>query len=280
MMKKLFSFRKAVRRIAGAAALALALLSFSLTAFAEPLPDTVLNGKTFGPGATGWSAQEDGSWRYYLNGSAVTGTWADIGSRWYYLDDAGKMLTGWQNIGGKDYYLEETGNETHPKGSMYVSEKTPDGQTVNENGERVAASWAVTTLERPNPYGALSCVEVCIGEQMMYCYVGQNLMLASPCVTGLPGARATSVGRWKINSKERNRYLQGYNSNGTRYQSWVNYWMPFHGGQGLHDASWRGAFGGDIYTRSGSHGCVNLPPDIAAKLFDLVHVGTPVIVHN
>ena len=56
--------------------------------------------------------------------------------------------------------------------------------------------------------------------------------------------------------------------------------MPFHNGQGLHDATWRGAFGGNIYTYGGSHGCVNLPLDIAAQLYNLVYVGMPVIVHN
>ena len=42
----------------------------------------------------------------------------------------------------------------------------------------------------------------------------------------------------------------------------------------------RGAFGGNIYTYGGSHGCVNLPLDIAAQLYNLVYVGMPVIVHN
>ena len=39
----------------------------------------------------------------------------------------------------------------------------------------------------------------------------------------------------------------------------VTYWMPFNGGIGFHDATWRGCFGGQIYIWSGSHGCVNMP---------------------
>ena len=54
--------------------------------------------------------------------------------------------------------------------------------------------------------------------------------------------------------------------------------MPFCGGYGLHDASWRSSFGGSIYKRSGSHGCVNLPTWEAPELYDLISVGTPVIV--
>lgn len=65
---------------------------------------------------------------------------------------------------------------------------------------------------------------------------------------------------------------------GNSYQSFVNFWMPFNEGVGLHDASWRGSFGGDIYLYSGSHGCVNLPYSSAASLYEMVEIGTPVLV--
>ena len=51
-------------------------------------------------------------------------------------------------------------------------------------------------------------------------------------------------------------------------------------GEGLHDAPWRGGFGGNIYFTGGSHGCLNLPPAIATKLFDNVQHGTPVVVYE
>ena len=54
---------------------------------------------------------------------------------------------------------------------------------------------------------------------------------------------------------------------GDGYRSYVNYWMPFYRGYGLHDATWRDAFGGDIYLDDGSHGCVNLPLEAAATMF-------------
>ena len=56
--------------------------------------------------------------------------------------------------------------------------------------------------------------------------------------------------------------------------------MPFYGGYGLHDATWRGAFGGSIYLYGGSHGCVNLPPKAAATLYNNVTVGTKVILYG
>ena len=37
-------------------------------------------------------------------------------------------------------------------------------------------------------------------------------------------------------------------------------------------------FGGSIYEYDGSHGCVNLPYNAAATLYDLVEYDTPVII--
>ena len=48
---------------------------------------------------------------------------------------------------------------------------------------------------------------------------------------------------------------------------------------GLHDASWRSRFGGNIYTYNGSHGCVNMPRSEVSKLYNMVEIGTPVYVH-
>jgi hypothetical protein len=48
----------------------------------------------------------------------------------------------------------------------------------------------------------------------------------------------------------------------------------------MHDATWRGKFGGVIYKTSGSHGCVNLPLSSAARIFDLVSPGEPIVVYQ
>ncbi len=64
------------------------------------------------------------------------------------------------------------------------------------------------------------------------------------------------------------------------YISHVDYWMPFIGNAyALHDADWRVNFGGTIYQGNGSHGCVNLPVDKAAELFNLTAIGDVVVVH-
>jgi lipoprotein-anchoring transpeptidase ErfK/SrfK len=55
--------------------------------------------------------------------------------------------------------------------------------------------------------------------------------------------------------------------------------MPFHGNFGMHDATWRSEFGGDIYLTNGSHGCLNLPLDKAAELYNYLYTGYPVICY-
>ena len=60
----------------------------------------------------------------------------------------------------------------------------------------------------------------------------------------------------------------------------VQYWMPFFDGQGLHDATWRSSFGGNIYQTNGSHGCVNLPPAVAEVIFNNVDTGAPVVLYK
>ena len=67
---------------------------------------------------------------------------------------------------------------------------------------------------------------------------------------------------------------------GEGYASPVKFWMPFNGGIGFHDASWRSSFGGSIYKSGGSHGCVNMPYDKAKELFENVYTGMPVICYD
>ncbi len=66
---------------------------------------------------------------------------------------------------------------------------------------------------------------------------------------------------------------------GATYRTPVSYWMPFFGNYGMHDAKWRGSFGGQIYVTNGSHGCINLPPDKAAQIYEYVSEGFPVICY-
>lgn len=126
-----------------------------------------------------------------------------------------------------------------------------------------------------NDYGN-SYVEVNITAQHVYLYVDGSCVYDTDCVTGnVAHNTITHNGAYAIAYCEKDATLRGAN-----YTSEVSYWMPFHNGEGLHDASWRSRFGGTIYKTSGSHGCVNLPTSAAKTIFSYVSAGFPVLVYE
>lgn len=125
-----------------------------------------------------------------------------------------------------------------------------------------------------------SWIEICIKTQTLRMYIKNKLYVKTPVVTGTAGDdRRTKKGTHSVMEKTANRQLKGsYGS-----QSWdvtVNYWLKFTpDSQGIHDSTWRSAYGGKIYKTNGSHGCVNTPLGAMKKIFKKAHVGMPVIVY-
>lgn len=118
------------------------------------------------------------------------------------------------------------------------------------------------------------CIVVDISDQAFYFYKDGDLKWSTAVVTGNSGNHDTPVGNYTLSKKnfKTKTYLQGYNDNGTRYKSYVDYWMPFitKRGIGFHDASWRGSweYTSTRYQGHGSHGCVNMQHEAAEKLYD------------
>lgn len=141
-------------------------------------------------------------------------------------------------------------------------------ETHEPTYEQVAASKGSDDIG--NTY-----VEISIEDQHLYYYKDGILMLSCDIVTGnVARGRDTPTGVFYVYGKARNRYLRGRG-----YVSFVKFWMPVYKGVGMHDASWRNEFGGDIYQNEGSHGCINLPTDKAEELYGYVEIGTPVVIY-
>ncbi len=115
-------------------------------------------------------------------------------------------------------------------------------------------------------------VEVDIGQQKMFYYREGELYLETDVVTGKNNATREEV--CYVYSKQKNRILKG-----PGYASPVKYWMPVSGGIGIHDASWRNQYGGDIYIKNGSHGCINTPLEVVEKMYEVMEVGTPCVLY-
>ncbi len=121
-----------------------------------------------------------------------------------------------------------------------------------------------------------SYVEINLTAQHLFVYVKGKLVLESDFVSGNESAgMQTRLGMSSLKYKERNATLRGDD-----YETPVSFWMPFDGGIGMHDATWRSRFGGNIYKNSGSHGCINLPLSIDEKIFEYVYPGEPIVVYK
>lgn len=119
-----------------------------------------------------------------------------------------------------------------------------------------------------------SYVEADLTHQHLYLYQGGQVVLETDFVSGKMPESASPSGIFSLTYKTRDATLRG-----TDYASFVYYWMPFFGNYGMHDATWRTDFGGTIYQNYGSHGCLNLPLDAAAVIYEAVSKGFPVICY-
>ncbi len=126
-------------------------------------------------------------------------------------------------------------------------------------------------------------IEADLSAQHVWCYIQGRLVMDCDCVSGtMNDGHATQAGVHGIMFKKRNALLQGLMPNSSteyEYETEVKYWMPFYTDVGFHDAWWRADFGGDIYLKDGSHGCINLPPEAAEELFSYCDENMPVVVY-
>lgn len=145
----------------------------------------------------------------------------------------------------------------------------------------------VFTAQGERDWGAY--IDIDISEQYARYYdTDGSILWESGVITGNPTlGNDTPTGVYYINNKARNITLVGQDDPDTgepEYETPVEYWMAFVGSSvGLHDADWQSSsnFGDpDAYKSIGSHGCVNLPPDKAKELYEILEVGVCVIVHN
>ena len=126
-----------------------------------------------------------------------------------------------------------------------------------------------------NDYGN-SYVEINLTAQHLFVYVDGQVVVETDFVSGnLSKDWDTPTGIWGLTYKTTKATLRG-----DGYATPVDYWMPYAGNVGMHDATWRDDFGGSIYKRDGSHGCVNLPWGKAKEIYGYISKDFPVIVYN
>ncbi len=166
-------------------------------------------------------------------------------------------------------------------GSKAVSIKAEQEQLIKDikAGKTVTREPAFISNYLYSENGAIvkdDYIDINISKQMVYVIINGKKAMETQCVTGNESAgRGTPRGIYKIAYKTRNHTM-------VKYNSFVYYWMPYDTryGIGLHDATWRSQFGGNIYQTDGSHACINLPYEKAKQMYEIVYAGLPVIVHD
>lgn len=196
-----------------------------------------------------------------------------VGTERTYTRPDGKVITvnggpyGWLTDGEALRALVKDGVANGTTGAVDIPCQTT-GTAYNGKG---AQDW-----------GARYC-DIDLSEQYVRFYDEAGALIwEAPCISGTPnGAHNTPAGVYWLNQKASPSVLKGTNLDGSKYESTVRYWMPFVGNViGMHDADWQYAFGGTLYQQGrGSHGCVNLPVDSAASLFDIIQSGDVVVCH-
>ncbi|MCG8349785.1 MAG: L,D-transpeptidase [Chloroflexales bacterium] len=117
-------------------------------------------------------------------------------------------------------------------------------------------------------------IVVDLGDQWLYAYAGETMLFDAPISTGKDGFN-TPPGSFTVYSKVRSQTMSG--TIGGEYYNVpdVPHVMYINGGVALHGTYWHNQFGTGVRR---SHGCINLPLDSAAWLYDWAPLGTPVQV--
>lgn len=172
-------------------------------------------------------------------------------------------------VDGKSWYLiEQDKSIRYPEritSDWYVYADAVDVFT-DDGEENLTKNSAPTTKN----------IFVNLTEEVLYAYDGDVLFMKEPISTGLE-LTPTPAGTFKVYRKTPSRYMQGplpgvssqmYDLPGV---PWDLYFT--NEGAVIHGAYWHDNFG-----QKWSHGCVNLSPQTAKKLYEWADIGTPVTV--
>ncbi|MBX9758049.1 MAG: L,D-transpeptidase [Beijerinckiaceae bacterium] len=114
-----------------------------------------------------------------------------------------------------------------------------------------------------SPQGPVAVV-TSIPEQLVHVYRNGVRIAVSTCSTGAPG-HATPTGVFTVLQKDAHHHSSTYNNAPMPNMNRLTW-----GGIALH--------AGKLPGYPASHGCIRLPMEFSAKLFEVTHIGTPVII--
>ncbi len=225
------------------------------------------------------------------------GAWYDNHEGWFYM---GAPLSEPMRIRGVEGQMFENGILLIQEGEVRVAplprenpEKYGFDTTPIEQGNRPIYSESLF-YSVVNPYGVDPTqiegpkrIVVSISEQKLYAYQGDVLVLETLTSTGV-APNETEIGFFHVRLKYESQTMQGFTdgtgevislgSEGDGGDHWMVEDVPHilyfnYQAEAIHGAYWHENFGNRM-----SHGCVNLPLNLAAFIWEFAPLGTPVIV--
>ena len=132
--------------------------------------------------------------------------------------------------------------------------------------------------EHPVDWDEKNYTLVSIEDQMVYVIRDGKVEFSCKCITGLPkDGRETTLGTYFIKEHKEHYVLTG-----DTYRTPVNHWVRITWmGIGFHPATWQSwsSWTKEKYKTVGSHGCINLSPEDAKKIYDLVNYREAVFIY-
>jgi hypothetical protein len=197
-----------------------------------------------------------------------------------YVKSLGKI---YDTVGVKRSFKTSLGTMVDIEGGIYGWKIDLEAETAalaeNINSGRILIrepAYVQRAVSRAGNEIGETYVEINITRQHMWFYKEGRLIAQGPVVTGNPNrGNATVIGAYMLNYKQEGAVLSG-----PGYEAGVQYWMPFYGNIGIHDAKWRQSFGGEIYKKNGTHGCVNAPYYLAKTIYKYIESGIPIICYQ
>ena len=213
--------------------------------------------------------------------------WDDNSFQQHVAEYVAQLAATYDTVGTEREFQATSGRTVYVSSSVYgwkIDQAAEAAQLSQEIQSGTQTTREPIYAKTANAYGVNDLgntyIEVDLSEQHMYYYQDGADIFESDFVSGNMSYadRQTHAGIFTLYYKKSPDVLRG-GQKGTAnyYEQPVQYWMPFDGGIGFHDANWRDDFGGDIYLTSGSHGCINLPPENAAVLYDLIQYDVPIV---
>nr|WP_051527053.1 L,D-transpeptidase family protein [[Eubacterium] cellulosolvens] len=244
-----------------------------------PGGEQTLDGKTMinwlVPNGDGTYTRDEATWNQHLSGyvAEMADSVDTINrNRTFHATDIGDVTL---NTGG--YYGWVVDQDTE---AARLSADIESQNTVTR--EPAYSSREVATTYNNCGIGQ-SYAEIDLSRQHMWIYKDGVMVFDTDIVSGqMDEAHYTPEGVYLLLNKEKDAILKGDQlPDGSRtYEQPVSYWMPItNSGIGLHDASWKNVFGGLEYINNGSHGCINLPPDVAGTVYDLITMSMPIVLY-